>query len=240
MNKYFFTAPIIDGEVILTGETAHHLVNVMRISPGDTLTLCDGKCTDYIIEVTGVQKQAVTCKIAQEIPCHNEPTTKITLYQAMPKGEKLEMIIQKCVELGVTKIVPIITSRSIVRKMDEKKTARFQRIAESAACQSMRGMIPRVDTAIPFLDALGKLPPESLNLVAYEGENKLGLKSLLMQNMGAKSLNIFIGPEGGWAKEEITILQGAGVTPITLGKTILRTETAAIATVAQALFFMED
>ena len=150
----------------------------------------------------------------------------------------MDIIIQKCVELGVLSIVPVITARSVVRKKEtEKKASRYQRIAESAAGQSMRGIIPKINEAILFKDALKRLNKSYLTLIAYEEEKNRSLKSTLTQN---RSINIWIGPEGGFTCDEIFTLTSQGAITITLGKRILRTETAAISMLAQVLCLTED
>ena len=241
MPKYFFNPNQKTNETItLSGETAHHLLHVLRMSPGEALILCDGAETDYAvtIEQTG-KKPEILCKINSHYPSLSEPHTKIVLYQGLPKADKLDLIIQKCVELGVSKIIPVATSRSVVRIKGDKKTARYQRIAESAAGQSMRGIIPTVDDAISFEAAVKQLDKTHLTLVAYEAEKTCTLKQAL-KLCKSKNINIWIGPEGGFAGEEISALTNHGAIPITLGKRILRTETAAIATVAQILCLTED
>jgi len=237
MPKYFFKPdkPLSIGSgVVLESDTAFHLINVLRVKPGDELTLCDGNNTDFIAAVAPFSKKTKLTLLVKDItPCTTEPTTKITLYQALPKGDKLDLIIQKTVELGVTEIIPVVTSRSVVKIKDSaKKTERYQRIAESAAGQSMRGIIPKVHEPVNFKDA----SIESATFVAYEGEKNLLLKSAMRPY---DKINIWIGPEGGFAPEEILALTERGAIPISLGQRILRTETAAIAAVAQAICLLE-
>jgi len=241
MPKYFFTPDQKTNDLItLSGETAHHLLHVLRMSPGEKVILCDGAETDYmtVIEETNPKKPLIICRTESSTPSLSEPLTKIVLYQGLPKADKLEFIIQKCVELGVNEIIPVATSRSVVRIKGDKKTARYQRIAESAAGQSMRGIIPKVSDAIFFEGAVKRLDKTHLTLVAYETEKTCTLKEVLSQSSN-KHINIWIGPEGGFTEEEISTLTEHGAIPITLGERILRTETAAIATVAQILCLTE-
>jgi len=242
MPKYFFTPDQKANEVItLSGETAHHLLHVLRISPGEKITLCDGATTDYlvVIEQTNLKKLLVFCRIESSTQNLSEPFTKIMLYQGLPKADKLELIIQKCVELGVSRIIPVAMSRSVVRTKGDKKTARYQRIAESAAGQSMRGIIPKIDDVIAFESAIKQLDKTHLTLVAYEAEKTCTLKQVPALEK-SKNINIWIGPEGGFTNQEIAALTNHGAILITLGKRILRTETAAIATAAQILCLTEN
>jgi len=259
MPKYFFTPDqMCNGsqgmQIIVSGETAHHMRNVLRMQAGDKVTLCDGNGTDYIALLVGFDKggksQLVNPKdrrnknpdaifrIMESYPCETEPRTKVTLYQGMPKGDKMELIIQKCVELGITKIVPVITSCTVARAKDcEKKTSRYLRVAESAAGQSMRGIIPTVCETLSFENAL-EICAEGLMLVAYEEEKIAALKSVLEAN-NTGAVNIWIGPEGGFTTEEVEALKSRGAISVSLGARILRTETAAIATVAQVICLLE-
>ena len=242
MPKYFF-APhqFQDGAIALDGDTAHHLLHVLRLTPGSQLTLCDGAETDYAVTIEHIypKKPLLICKVDSAAPALTEPETAITLYQGLPKGDKLETIIQKCVELGVHQIIPVATGRSVVKlKADAKKTARYQRIAESAAGQSMRGIVPKVADAISFETALAHMDCEALTLVAYEEEKHLSLKHALTQP-ACKKINLWIGPEGGFDAEEVDALAKKGACIVTLGKRILRTETAAIAMLAQVLCLTE-
>jgi len=237
MPKYFFKPEQLQGErVVLDGETAHHLQHVLRMDIGEQLNLCNGAEVDYIAEIETLTKTHVTCKILATFPALTEPCIKVTLYQGLPKGDKLELIIQKCVELGVTAIIPVITSRSVVRKSDVKKNARYQRIAESASCQSMRGIIPSVETAIHFSEAVMQV--NSSTLVAYEEEKRRTLKKGLQQ-LPQTCVNIWVGPEGGFSEGEIYELASQGATTVTLGPRILRTETAAISMLAQIMCLSE-
>ena len=280
MPKYFFmpgSSDITQGtQGVICGETAHHMQNVLRMQPGDNAILCDGNGTDYTAVLVEFDKKAkppsAVFEVTGSYPCETEPRTKITLYQAMPKGDKMELVIQKCVEIGVAAIVPVITSRTIARAKEfEKKTLRYRRIAESAAGQSMRGIVPNVCEAISFKDALEMCAAE-LTLVAYEEEKAVALKSVLeskkvliprqkfaqqtfatplkrgietpsltndLIGVSIDSVDIWIGPEGGFAKEEIQALKNRGATPVSLGARILRTETAAITAVAQVICLLE-
>jgi len=242
MPKYFFHPSAMTGETVtLEGETAHHLIHVLRSTEGDALILCDGQLTDYRAEITKIEKNRLQCRVFAQEKCLTEPHTGVTVYQAIPKSDKLELIVQKCVELGAVEIVPVVTSRSIIRKIDAKKTSRYQKIAEASASQSMRGIIPSVHTAILFKQIIDKLRDQP-TIVAYEKEKQETLKNAInhvKSQQNSAKLNIFIGPEGGISDDEAEMLASIGAKFVTLGPRILRTETAAIVMLAQINCLLE-
>ena len=233
MPKYFFEPDAKVGNVVtLSGEVAHHLSHVLRMGVGQVITLGDGAACDYQGTITAMGKNSVICKVGEPTPSPGELPVRITLFQSLPKGDKLELIIQKAVELGVHEIVPVATARSIVKvKGDGKKVERYQRIAQSAAEQSMRGIVPQVCPPVSFREGVKLTAEQSTTLVAYEGEKDNTLRMEVVN--GAERIGLWIGPEGGFAPDEIETLVSAGGKTITLGNRILRTETAAIATIAQ-------
>jgi len=237
--KFFFSTQQVGDTVTIEGATAHHILNVLRIAVGDSVVLCDGAETDYTatIESAVPKKSQVTFKLTNPQKCLTELPIRIVLYQALTKGDKIELIIQKCVELGVHEIIPVMTTRCVVRVKDAaKKVARYQQIAESAAGQSMRGIVPRVGPAITFESAIAQMNSSGQTLVAHEQERKMGLVSVLAP---ASSINIWVGPEGGFTAQEIAALKDRGAVTISLGPRILRAETAAIATVATVALNLE-
>jgi len=199
---------------------------------GDSVVFCDGAETDYTatIDSANFKKTQITFKLTNPQKCLTEPPVRIVLYQALTKGDKIELIIQKCVELGVYEIVPVMTSHCVVRVRDAaKKAARYHQVAESAAGQSMRGIVPRVSPAITFENALAQMNSNGQTLVAHEREQELTLVSALTF---ASVINIWVGPEGGFTAQEVAALKDRGAVAVSLGPRILRAETAAIATVA--------
>ena len=243
MPKYFFNPVQMIGSEMITimGETAHHLIHVLRMTEGESVTLCDGANTDYMCETASITKRGkehiIIFNVHSTSSCDTELPVYVTLYQALPKGDKLDLIIQKCVELGVAEIVPVATCRSVAKLKDvARKTERYQRIAESAAGQSMRGVVPTVRPAIPFTEALKSM--NGFTIAAYEEEKTQTIQAVV--GTSHKRINIWIGPEGGWAKEEIETLTGCGAITVSLGRRILRTETAAIATIAQLALLVEN
>ena len=239
MPKFFTNKEALsENTAVLTGENAHHILDVLRLKKGDRFTVCDGEGTDYICELERGEKGKVLAKITERRPCESEPELKITLFQGVAKGEKFELIIQKCVEIGVCRIVPVITEFTVVKldKKEEKKRERWQKIAEGAAKQSGRGIIPSVASPVSFNEAILAAQKLDRAVIPYEKELETSIKTVARTG-GFKSLGIFIGPEGGFSEEEIVKAKNAGITPLTLGKRILRTETAAM--VASSIFLYE-
>lgn len=227
-----------EGETLLIeGQDARHIACSLRMQEGDALTVCNGRGTDFSCVLTAVTPEQVTLKVIETVDTKSEPSVKITLYQGLPKGDKLELIIQKAVELGVYRIVPVVTARSIAKmsERDHKKVARWQKIADEAAGQSGRGILPQVDTPITFKQAAAEMA-QTKTVVFYEcGGNKLTAIAPTLESEVA----IFIGPEGGIAPDEIELLQAGGAVLATLGPRILRCETAPIAALA-ALMALTD
>ena len=240
MPKYF-TEPenIKDGFIEIFSDEAKHILNVMRMEIGDTLTICDGQSNDYLCRICETGKNCLKAKIEETTKSESEPKTKITLYQGLPKSDKMELIIQKCVEIGVCRIVPVITERAVVKiekgAKEDKKTERWQKIAESAAKQSGRGIIPAVERPMKFKDAIEEVVKNGEAIIPYENEKDRGLKEFV-KNSKAENIGIFIGPEGGFDTKEIEFAVENGVMSVTLGKRILRTETAGIVTSAIVLY----
>lgn len=214
----------------ITGQDAIHIHRALRMRKGDTLTLCDGKGTDYTCTIAAFEGEDVLLTVLSASPSRGEPSLAVTLYQGMPKSDKLEWIIQKGVELGVHRIVPVVTSRSIVRLDDskgEKKRERWQKIADEAAGQCGRGMQPAIFRPFSWEEALKNWQKQGIPaIVFYEGGGR-PLKELVEPCQ--KQLAVFIGPEGGFAPEEIQQLEAHGAGIATLGPRILRCETAPLA-----------
>lgn len=241
MPKFFFDkTDLVHGQIQLHGENEKHIKTVLRAKEGEALTLCDGEGTDYQCRISSLA-DGVQLEVLSQAPCETEPKTKITLYQGLPKADKMELIIQKCVELGVERIVAVSTERAIVKldKKEGKRLERWQKIAEAAAKQSGRGRIPEVfGQVLKFRDAVAEARELDAAIIPYEREEQLGLRSFVQSFQGER-IGIFIGPEGGFAEEEIALAQENGITPITLGKRILRTETAGMITAAILLYELD-
>ena len=223
----FFIDGTADGRAYIAGADALHIAKALRMRPGEALTLCDGKGTDFDGVLETVTDRQVTVRISASRPSQAEPTLAVTLYQGLPQGDKMDWIIQKAVELGVTAVVPVATRRSVARlegKAD-KKQERWQRIAAEAAGQCGRGMLPSVERPLSWSQALSRLSGEPA-LVFYEGGGR-PLRELVTPS--TRRLSVFVGPEGGFDPEEIDAIRRQGGGVATLGPRILRCETAPLA-----------
>lgn len=214
----------------IVGQDARHIACSLRMQVGDPLTVCNGQGDDFLCTIAALSPEQVTLTVTKREKTASEPSVAVTLYQGLPKGDKLEWIIQKAVELGVARIVPVVTSRSIAKmsERDLKKTARLQKIADEAAGQSGRGILPTVEAPITFKEAAARMAKEQA-VVFYEcGGAPL---SALAKEWG-DTLSVFVGPEGGIAPAEIETLVTGGAKLATLGPRILRCETAPVAALA--------
>ena len=223
----FFIDGTADGRAYIAGADALHIAKALRMRPGEALTLCDGKGTDFDGVLETVTDRQVTVRISASRPSQAEPTLAVTLYQGLPKGDKMDWIIQKAVELGVTAVVPVAARRSVARLEGEadKKQERWQRIAAEAAGQCGRGMLPSVERPLSWSQALSRLSGEPA-LVFYEGGGR-PLRELVTPS--TRRLSVFVGPEGGFDPEEIDAIRRQGGGVATLGPRILRCETAPLA-----------
>ncbi|MFA7636323.1 MAG: 16S rRNA (uracil(1498)-N(3))-methyltransferase [Monoglobales bacterium] len=241
MRRFF--ADTQNEKVVISGADAHHITDVLRLKENDEIIVCGGDGFDCVTRLTSLSSGEVSGEIISRQPSEAEPSVKIRLFQCIPKGDKFEYIIQKTVELGVTEIVPVESSRCIVKIPAQKaksKTERWNKIAESAAKQSGRGLIPEVCSPVSFKEALKIFTDCDLPITAYELETENSLKKILIENLSAKSVNIFIGPEGGISDDEIALLKSAGAFSVSLGPRILRTETAPLAVISNIIYELED
>jgi 16S rRNA (uracil1498-N3)-methyltransferase len=244
MHRFFVNKENIKKDIILvTGDDVKHIKNVLRLKSGDTIELCDGESNDYIVSITEISKNYVKCNIVEKYKSKSEPPIEVLLYQGLPKSAKMDLIVQKVVELGVTEIVPVITERTVVKinedSKEKKKLERWQKISLEAAKQSKRGMIPRIHNIISFDEMIEILKTENNILVPYENETKLSIKEALKEYKNGK-VNIVIGPEGGFEESEIIKLKDINANIITLGPRILRTETAGFTTVGIVMYELGD
>lgn len=222
------------------GDDAHHIFRVLRMKAGDALSLCDGAGNEYDAVISSVSADAVVCALGGRRESGVESPVPITLFQCLPKSGKMETIVQKCTELGVYAIVPVLSARCVVipDKDYERKRVRYNRVALEAAKQSRRAMVPEV---MPLTD-IKKIDPKAydLFLIAYEDESARTLKLALRDADAPQTVALLIGPEGGLEEREVSRLAGAGAVSISLGKRILRTETAGMAMLAQVLYEVEE
>ena len=224
----------------LSGEDAGHAVRVLRMRPGDEIHAVCPDGFDYTGEIVSCDGGRVAARILSRRPNESEPTAAVTLYQALPKGDKMDWIVQKTVELGVERIVPVLSKRCVSRpdpRSMEKKTARWQKIAREAAMQSGRGKIPRVEPAMDFAQAAGALARCEAPLLCYEAGGKR-LNGLVPPS--AREIGLMVGPEGGFEEAEVRLAEGQGVRIATLGRRILRCETAPVAALAVLMNLTEN
>lgn len=247
MQRFFVKPYQIDEkahEIHITGTDVNHIVNVLRMRRGEELWISDGEKKEYhcTVEAAGEEEVLLHILYAQE-PDYELPN-RIYLFQGLPKADKMELIIQKAVELGAYEIVPVETKRCVVRldgKKAEKKTARWQQIAESAAKQSKRMLVPRIHSVMSFKEALNYAEKLDILLIPYELAGGMAeTKEILKKLQRGQSIGIFIGPEGGFEEEEVEAAVSKGASSITLGRRILRTETAGLAILSILMFQLED
>lgn len=239
MHRFFVDPQILQGDrVVLPAAQAHQIRNVLRLRAGSAILVLDNSGTEYEVILRQVDKQQVVGEAIAKRPSPNEPTVHLTLYQALMKRDKFEWVLQKGTEIGVSQFVPIVTQRSLVQDIEikEGKLFRWQKIITEAAEQSRRGCIPELHPAQTLAQALAEHPPKP-GLIAWEEEEALTLRKALAGGERPSHISLFIGPEGGFATEEVEAAQAAGLQAITLGKRILRAETAAL--VASALVLHE-
>lgn len=230
MPKFFIKKEDIkDNFVEITGGDAAHISKVLRHQAGDTLTLCDGEGNDFKAEIQSCSKEGVSLKIIETLPCLAEPKVAVTLFQGIPKQGKMDYIIEKCTELGISRIVPVSTKRSVVKiddkKSEAKKLDRWRKIAAESVKQCARGTIPEITHVMTVRDAIEFSKSLDLTIAAYECERQTTVRSALSGNSPA-SVGIFIGPEGGLDDAEVEQFKSANIQTVTLGTRILRTETA--------------
>ena len=239
----FFTENIDQNSGSITGEDAKHIARVLRMKNGQPLTVCDTKGYDYACIIEGITEEQIDLKVLSRSPSVTEPNVSVHLYQAMPKADKLELIIQKAVELGVYQVIPVAMKRCVV-KLDDKKASskltRWQGIAEAAAKQSKRGIIPQITKVMTFAQALEYSRTAQVRLVPYElAEGMDRTREIIEQIQPGQDIAVFIGPEGGFDEAEIGKVIEAGTQPITLGKRILRTETAGMTVLSILMYHLE-
>lgn len=239
MNRFFVAPEQINGSAArILGEDVKHIGKVLRLATGDELMLCDGAGMDYLAKIEALHKDEILVAILQSMPSEAEPKHRVTLYQGLPKAGKMELILQKCVELGVFAVVPVAAKRSVVKinpKEFEGKRARYQRVAYEAAKQARRGIIPEVLSLAPSFAQAG-MAAHDLLLIADEEEHAASLKQVLSSRQNALDIGLVIGPEGGLERSETQALQEMGGLCLTLGPRILRTETAGMAALAMILY----
>lgn len=232
MARFFIAASnIFGGVAYLNAEEAEH-IRVLRIRSGETFTVCDGNGNDYVCRLGEKTSDGISAEILETLPSTGEPGVECTVYAALPKGDKAETIIQKSVELGAASIVFFPSARCVSRPSEASlisKLGRWQKIAAEAAKQSGRGRIPTVSALSSFVLAMDEAAKTDLPLFLYEDEQGLSLRAAIEGKPDAKTVSVVTGPEGGFEKEEVEAAKQAGLLSVSLGKRILRCETAPLA-----------
>lgn len=245
MPRFFVTPEAVsEDQIRITGGDVNHIKNVLRMAVGEEISVSDGAGKDYFGKIEELSKEQVLVHIENSWDSYSELPAKIYLFQGLPKADKMELIIQKAVELGVFKIVPVVMKRTIVKldaKKEAKKLARWQGISESAAKQSGRGVIPEVMAPISFSEAMKMATGLEAALLPYEKASGMDAARELVKSMkGKASIGIFIGPEGGFDESEVLEATEAGVSTMTLGRRILRTETAGLTALSILMFELDQ
>lgn len=245
MHHFFVSPEQIDEQfVTIRGNDVNHIKNVLRMKAGEELLVSNGLDRDYFCQIETITDEEIKAKILQEDFEGTELPTELYLFQGLPKADKMELIIQKAVELGVYEIIPVATKRCVV-KLEEKKAAskiaRWQQIAEAAAKQSKRRIVPQISNVMTFGEAVRSASSMEIKLIPYElADGMERTKALIEGIQPGQDIAVFIGPEGGFEEAEIDKALAAGIEPVTLGKRILRTETAGFTVMAWIMYRLEE
>lgn len=242
----FFVEPgnIGEKEIVITGADVNHIRNVLRMRTEEEVLIADGQGAEYRCKLIELSENEVRAQILWKLDGNAELASAITLFQGLPKSDKMDLIVQKCVELGVDRIVPVSTKRAVVKldaKKEQTRLKRWNTISESAAKQSGRGVIPEVSGVMSFGKALEEAKKLDVLLIPYErAEHMAETRRVMGEIRPGQSVGIFIGPEGGFEESEVEEAVAAGAKAITLGKRILRTETAGLAVMAMLGYLLEE
>lgn len=244
MQRFFVTPSQVKGDrIYIEGSDVNHMKNVLRMRPGEELMVSDGNNLQYLCRVAEYAEGQAVLSVERQETVDTELPSRIYLFQGLPKQDKMELIVQKAVELGACGIIPVETRRSVVRldeKKKSKKVQRWQQIAESAAKQAGRGYIPRIEPVLSYEEALKRAEELDVRLIPYElAEGMEGTRRIVEAIKPGQSVGILIGPEGGFEKNEVEAAKEAGFSPVTLGKRILRTETAGLAVLSVLMYHLE-
>lgn len=243
----FFVEPsqICGRRITITGNDVNHIKNVLRMQPGEEIAVSNGRDgREYRCGILGFEEGAVICELRFIKEDGVELPARVHLFQSLPKGDKMELIVQKAVELGAYEIIPVAAKRCVV-KLDEKKarnkTERWQAVAEAAAKQSKRRIIPSLTEVMSFAQALEYAKDMQVKLIPYElAEGMARTKELIESVCPGQDIAVFIGPEGGFEEQEVEKARECGIQPVTLGRRILRTETAGLAVMAWLMYRLEE
>ena len=231
----------------IQGPEVRYLSRVLRLGPGDRVRIFNGQGEEYLAQIQELSGQRVRLALEELLETQStsrEADLSIVLCQGIPKGDKMELILQKGTELGVMRFIPLLTERTIVQLAEarvEKRQQRWQRVAAAASRQCQRVLVPQVETARPLTEVLESIPPGELGLIPWENETEMSLKKVIRNWIGSPPpVWVFIGPEGGFTTTEVHQARKAGVIPVSLGPRILRTETAGLAVLSLLLYEWGD
>lgn len=245
MHHFFVTPECVhDNNIIITGSDVNHIKNVLRMKKGEELLISDGKGKDYLCNIEDIAEDMVTALIIDGEYGGTELPTHFYLFQGLPKSDKMELIIMKAVELGCYEIIPVQTKRAIVKldkKKEDAKLKRWNAISESAAKQSRRSIVPEVKGVMTFKEAVEYAKDFDINLIPYENFKDMTETTKVIEKIvPGQNVGIFIGPEGGFEESEVDYAVEKGIDRISLGKRILRTETAGMAILSVLMFRIEE
>ena len=245
MDRFFVDKNNINLEnntCVIVGEDVKHISKVLRCKIGEKLEICDKDNSEYICEITDINKEQVDLDIIEKKEINRESDLKVKLYQGLPKSTKMELILQKLTEVGVHEIVLVQTKRSVSKvddKKEDKKLERWERIIYEAAKQSKRGKIPKLRGILSFKDALEDMKNNDLNIAPYEDERTKSIKQAI-KGVNINTMGIFVGPEGGFEESEIEAIEEISGKSVSLGPRILRTETASLVASSIVLYELSD
>jgi len=242
MHRFFLPEDsFTPGAVVITGELVHQLRHVLRQKAGDLIIALDNSGWEYEVELRKIDSSHVEGIVINKALAAGEPETRVTLYQALLKASNFEVVLQKCTEVGVSGFVPIITERCVARAPGSKRSSRWQDIIREAAEQSRRGKLPVLHNVMKFEEACKSA--RGLSLLPWEGEKTKGIGEVLRscpETKNAPEVSIFIGPEGGFSSSEVELARSCGIVPVSLGRRILRAETAGLVAAAVTLYELDD
>ncbi len=243
MPRFFVPSGNIEENIIkITGDDARHIARSLRMAEGDVITVCDMHGGEHSCRLTRIRDEECVCEIIDSRQGDGEPPVHITLYMAYPKADKLETVVQKAVELGASRIVPFESERCIKRPSAdkaEKNNARLKRIADEAAKQCGRSILPAVDMPIGFSEMLSRAAKADVPIFCYEGDGTRSLKGILEENEKCSTVSVVVGCEGGFSAKEASLAEEAGFNMANLGKRILRCETAPSFALSSIIYHFE-
>lgn len=248
MPRFFIEPQDIEvgGVITVTGEDVRHISFSLRAKPGEEYVLCDTCNYEYVCEISEITSDDVKLILLDKRPSVAEPSVKVTLFQALVKGDKFDTVVQKAVELGVHRIVPVISSRCVSKpdaKQLEKKIERWQKISKAAAMQCARSFVPEVSQAVEYVKAIDMIKEADCGFICYEAEPHEPMKTIFDRYSNEQSVlsySFFVGPEGGISEKEAELAKNAGLPLASLGNRVLRTETAPLCVISSIMFYSDN